>query len=93
MTPTLQAFVITLREGLEAFLIVAISLAYLRKGGWHSLGRAVYLGVAGGLAVSAVGGYLLYNASNQEFLDGRWPSSPPSRWRGWSATCGATAGR
>ena len=69
-TPTLQAFVITLREGLEAFLIVAISLAYLRKGGWHSLGRAVYLGVAGGLAVSAVGGYLLYNASNQEFLDG-----------------------
>ena len=70
MTPTLQAFVITLREGLEAFLIVAISLAYLRKGGWHSLGRAVYLGVAGGLAVSAVGGYLLYNASNQEFLDG-----------------------
>ena len=69
-TPTLQAFVITLREGLEAFLIVAISLAYLRKGGWQSLGRAVYLGVAGGLAVSAVGGYLLYNASNQEFLDG-----------------------
>ena len=29
----LQAFVITLREGLEAFLIVAISLAYLRKSG------------------------------------------------------------
>ena len=31
--PMLQAFVITLREGLEAFLIVAISLAYLRKTG------------------------------------------------------------
>ena len=29
----LQAFVITLREGLEAFLIIAISLAYLRKSG------------------------------------------------------------
>jgi len=28
-----QAFIITLREGLEAFLIVAISLAYLRKSG------------------------------------------------------------
>ena len=28
-----QAFVVTLREGLEAFLIVAISLAYLRKSG------------------------------------------------------------
>lgn len=70
MTPTLQAFIITLREGLEAFLIVAISLAYLRKGGWHSLIRAVYVGVVGGIVVSAVGGYLLYNASNQEFLDG-----------------------
>ena len=32
-----QAFVITLREGLEAFLIVAISLAYLRKSGRHAL--------------------------------------------------------
>ena len=41
-------------------------VAYLRKGGWHSLTRAVYAGVAAGLAVSAVGGYLLYNASNQE---------------------------
>ena len=27
----LNAFVITLREGLEAFLIVAIIIAYLRK--------------------------------------------------------------
>jgi high-affinity iron transporter len=70
MTPTLQAFVITLREGLEAFLIVAISLAYLRKSGWQSLVRAVYIGVAAGLTVSAIGGYLLYNASNQEFLEG-----------------------
>ena len=31
-----QAFVITLREGLEAFLIVAICLAYLRKSGRHA---------------------------------------------------------
>ena len=33
----LQAYVITLREGLEAFLIVAISLAYLRRSGRQSL--------------------------------------------------------
>src|SRR5262245_56372612 len=70
MTPTLQAFVITLREGLEAFLIVAISLAYLRKSGREALTRAVYTGIAGGFAVSVVGGYLLFNASNQEFLEG-----------------------
>jgi high-affinity iron transporter len=66
----LQAFVITLREGLEAFLIVAISLAYLRKSGHRELTRAVHVGIFAALAVSAVGGYLLYNASNQELLEG-----------------------
>lgn len=66
----LQAFVITLREGLEAFLIVAISLAYLRKSGRQDLTRAVHTGILTALALSAFGGYLLYNASNQEFLEG-----------------------
>jgi len=60
------AFVITLREGLEAFLIVAISLAYLRRSGRASLTRAVYWGIGAAIALSALGGYLLYNASNQE---------------------------
>jgi high-affinity iron transporter len=66
----LQAFVITLREGLEAFLIVAISLAYLRKSGRATLTRAVHAGIVVALVISAVGGYLLYNASNQELLEG-----------------------
>ncbi len=66
----LQAFVITLREGLEAFLIVAISLAYLRKSGRRELTTAVHTGILAALAISAVGGYLLYNASNQEWLEG-----------------------
>lgn len=65
-----QAFVITLREGLEAFLIVAISLAYLRKTGRASLSAAVHWGIALALAVSVVGGYLLFNAANQEWLEG-----------------------
>jgi len=65
-----QAFVITLREGLEAFLIVAISLAYLRKSGRHELTSAVHWGIGIALAVSALGGYLLYNAANQEWLEG-----------------------
>ena len=41
----LQAFVITLREGLEAFLIIAISLAYLRKSGRRELIPAVHWGI------------------------------------------------
>src|SRR5437764_1139180 len=36
----LQALVITLREGFEAFLIVAISLSYLRKSGRSGLAAA-----------------------------------------------------
>jgi high-affinity iron transporter len=66
----LQAFVITLREGLEAFLIVAISLAYLKKSGRRELTRAVHVGIAVALAISVLGGYLLYDASNQELLEG-----------------------
>ena len=66
----LQAFVITLREGLEAFLIVAISLAFLRKTGRDELKRAVYWGIAAALVVSGVGGYLMFRAANQEWLDG-----------------------
>jgi len=65
-----QAFVITLREGLEAFLIVAISLAYLRKRGRGELTKAVHWGIGAAVAVSALGGYILYNAANQDKLDG-----------------------
>jgi high-affinity iron transporter len=65
-----QAFVITLREGLEAFLIVAISLAYLRKTGRANLTAAVHWGIAIAITLSVAAGYLLFNASNQEFLDG-----------------------
>src|SRR5258705_6462358 len=66
----LQAFVITLREGLEAFLIVAISLAYLRKSGRTELTRAVHVGIGAALAISAVGGYPLYKAADPELLEG-----------------------
>ena len=66
----LQAFVITLREGLEAFLIVAISLAYLRKSERRELTGAVHLGIVAAVVLSALGGYLLYNAANQELFEG-----------------------
>jgi high-affinity iron transporter len=38
----LQAFIITLREGVEAALIVGITLAYLNKIGRHELRKTVY---------------------------------------------------
>ena len=65
-----QAFVITLREGLEAFLIVAISLSYLRKRGRDELTKGVHWGIVVAIAVSVVGGYLLYHAANQDRLEG-----------------------
>jgi high-affinity iron transporter len=42
----LQAFIITLREGVEAALIVGITLAYLAKIGRHDLRKAVYAALA-----------------------------------------------
>ena len=66
----LQALVITLREGFEAFLIVAISLAYLRQSGRAPLTAAVHWGIGVAVALSALGGYLLYHAANQQWLEG-----------------------
>ena len=66
----LQAFVVTLREGLEAFLIVAISLAYLRKTGRQSLIPAVHWGILASIVVSIVAGVLLARAANQALWEG-----------------------
>ena len=66
----LQAFVITLREGLEAFLIVAISLAYLRKTGRSSLVPAVHWGIAGSVVLSIIAGLLFAQANNQALWEG-----------------------
>jgi high-affinity iron transporter len=66
----LQAFVITLREGLEAFLIVAISLAYLRKTSRRELIPAVHWGIAASILLSAGAGLLLAKARNQSLWEG-----------------------
>lgn len=66
----LQGFVITLREGLEAFLIVAISLAYLRKTGRSYLARAIRWGIVASLLVSGVAGVLFQRAANQALWEG-----------------------
>lgn len=70
MPVVLQAFVITLREGLEAFLIVAISLAWLRKSGRSELVPAVHWGIGVSVLVSVAAGLLLQRASNQALWEG-----------------------
>src|SRR5512143_20454 len=67
MFPT---FVITLREGLEAFLIVAISLAYLRKTGRRELVPAIHWGIGASIALSVGAGLLLARARNQSLWEG-----------------------
>lgn len=66
----LQAFVITLREGLEAFLIIAISLAYLRKSGRRELIPAVHWGIGASVLISIGAAYLFQQASNQALWEG-----------------------
>jgi high-affinity iron transporter len=66
----LQAFVITLREGLEAFLIVAISLAYLRKSGRRELIPAVHWGIGLAILLSIGAAYLFQQAANQALWEG-----------------------
>ena len=66
----LQAFVITLREGLEAFLIIAISLAYLRKSGRRELIPAVHWGIGISVLLSIAAAYLFQQASNQALWEG-----------------------
>jgi high-affinity iron transporter len=65
-----QAFVITLREGLEAFLIVAISLAYLKKTGRRALLPAVHWGIVVSIILSVAAGVLLAQANNQSLWEG-----------------------
>ncbi|MBD2201449.1 FTR1 family iron permease [Calothrix sp. FACHB-1219] len=54
----LPTFVITLREGVEAALVVGIVLALLKKGKQSRLNSWVYAGVGVGIAISALIGVL-----------------------------------
>lgn len=58
LTPALPTFVITLREGVEAALVVGIVLAYLAKAGQTRLNVWVYGGVGVGLLASVAVGLL-----------------------------------
>ena len=63
------AFVITLREGFEAALVIGLILAFLHKTGYSDRSRAVWAGVAAAVVASFVVGIALFLSGNQ--LDGR----------------------
>jgi high-affinity iron transporter len=62
--------VITLREGIEAFLIVAIAATYLRKTGRAALLPAVWWGIAVAAALSIIAGAWLLEAAIQPVYEG-----------------------
>ncbi|MEO0408907.1 MAG: FTR1 family protein [Cyanobacteria bacterium P01_A01_bin.135] len=62
ISAALPTFVITLREGTEATLVIGIVLAYLSKAGRSDLNRWVYGGIVAGMAASVAVGLLLNRA-------------------------------
>jgi high-affinity iron transporter len=67
----LEAFIITLREGVEAALIVGITLAYLAKIGRNDLRRSVYAAL-GAAFVGSIGVAVLVSRLNlnQDIVEG-----------------------
>jgi FTR1 family protein len=67
----IQAFIITLREGVEAALIVGITLAYLAKIGRNDLRKAVYAALAAAF-VGSIGVAILMSrlSLNEDVFEG-----------------------
>jgi len=66
-----DALVITLREGMEAALVLAIALAVLRRRGATHLRGALFGGAALALALSVVGAVLAMRVTyNEELAEG-----------------------
>lgn len=65
-----QGFTIALREGIEAFLIVALTLAYLKRTGRPALARAVYAAIGVSVVTCSAAGLLFSKAANQPLWEG-----------------------
>jgi FTR1 family protein len=67
----LEAFIVTLREGVEAALIIGITLAYLAKIGRPELRKSVYAGLAAAF-VGSIGLAILISRThwNQDIFEG-----------------------
>lgn len=59
LSKMLEAMVVTLREGIEAALVVGVLLAYLRKTGREALSRYVLLGLAAAILASLAGAFFI----------------------------------
>jgi len=66
----LQALLVTFREGIEAFLIVGVISAYLRKTGRASLLRGVRIGLAISAVTCVLGAWLWLQVPNQPLYEG-----------------------
>jgi FTR1 family protein len=66
-----EALIITLREGVEAALVIGIILAYLRKIGREELNRSVYIGLMLAIGASILGAVALSRVGlNEELFEG-----------------------
>ena len=64
-------FIVALREGVEAALVIAIALSYLRKIGRVDLHRTVYRALAAAVAASLAGAYFFQQLEwNREAFEG-----------------------
>jgi high-affinity iron transporter len=67
----LQTFVITLREGVEASLVIAIAIAYLRKAGRRDLMPAVYRALISAVIACVIGAWAFSRLSiNSDSYEG-----------------------
>jgi high-affinity iron transporter len=64
----LASFLIFLREGIEGSMIISIMCAYLAGAGRRDLFRAVFVGVAAALALSALIGVAMYAVAKDAFI-------------------------
>jgi len=66
----LQALLVTFREGIEAFLIIGIVVAYLKKTQRAGLVRGVRIGLAVSVVTCVVGAWLWLQVPNQPLWEG-----------------------
>lgn len=74
-TPALSTLFVTLREGVEAALVVGIVLACLNKAQQRQLNRWVYLGILAGLLGSILTGIIIFTSVTR--LQQAWPNLEP----------------